>query len=588
MKKWIVFNKVPLLLTAILFILSVIPDDYTNPFQKPISGDAHGYYAYLPAIFIYQDLSFSFIDEVYEKHYTGKENKSFIVSQDDYRVNKTFPGIALLYLPFFLLAHIFSFLFGMEADGYSILYQYAFVVAQFTYLFFGLSAVRKLLLAFSFKESHVDWSLVLVVLGTNLFFYSVMDHSVTHVYSFGLINLALWSLYLFKRDRKFMYGFAFLLLVSLLGIIRPTNIVVILLFFFFFPDFKLFISLVQTLFQRNNWWKTLIGIGLIFFIPLLLWKIQTNHWLVYSYGEEGFDFRHPHMFEFLFSYVKGWWLYTPIAAVIILGASVVLFRQDRTRFWFLWLLLSVVIYVSSSWWCWYYGAGMSQRVMIDFYAILVFLLTLLFKHLEDKNVMRYVLVILCILALAINITQAYQIKRGVFTFGSATKEQYWDNFLQFNNPPKVYPFAHWEIKEKMSVSLANEAPFIVKGKSLIAGKDTIISVTPWDHFSATLKIPLQEVQYGSRIAIAFDARARTENATTKLLLFDGTNFHKPVRSITIGEELVLHDWVQLEYLFEPDEEWSGPLYIYFWNAGRKEKVEVKNISITHYYSAEYF
>jgi hypothetical protein len=86
---------------------SVVVNDWDNQYRRPIIGDAKGYYAYLPAAFIYQDFSFSFVEDVEQKYYPsdGSLGKHFLVQQaNGTQVNKCFPGVSLFYLPFFLLA----------------------------------------------------------------------------------------------------------------------------------------------------------------------------------------------------------------------------------------------------------------------------------------------------------------------------------------------------------------------------------------------------------------------------------------------------------------------------------------------------
>ena len=100
-----------------MFIFHFFSKSFSNPYERPITGDAQAYYAYLPAIFIYQDLDYEFIDEINDKYYPESHQKSFLKEAGEGKVNKTFPGVAILYLPFFLLAHALAILFGMEADG---------------------------------------------------------------------------------------------------------------------------------------------------------------------------------------------------------------------------------------------------------------------------------------------------------------------------------------------------------------------------------------------------------------------------------------------------------------------------------------
>jgi len=79
-----------------------------NSWVGIVESDGKGYYAYLPAIFIYNDLNFGFFDEIEKEKYYD-ENLYY-----DYRsgahgkvINKYYCGTALAELPFFLL-HIYQ------------------------------------------------------------------------------------------------------------------------------------------------------------------------------------------------------------------------------------------------------------------------------------------------------------------------------------------------------------------------------------------------------------------------------------------------------------------------------------------------
>jgi hypothetical protein len=94
--------KFPLALVVLLYLTHLYTKDFSSSYQKPINGDAKAYYAYLPAIFIYQDSEYNFIDAYEAKYYAKDHRKDFLNTIENGRkVNKTFPGVALLYLPFF-------------------------------------------------------------------------------------------------------------------------------------------------------------------------------------------------------------------------------------------------------------------------------------------------------------------------------------------------------------------------------------------------------------------------------------------------------------------------------------------------------
>src|SRR5690606_37835919 len=103
-------------------------------YERPIAGDAQAYYAYLPALFIYQDFSYDFVEEVNEKYYPSELQKTFLKDVGTGVVNKTFPGVSILYLPFFIIAHGIALIFGLPGDCYSNTYQVLFDVVLWVYL----------------------------------------------------------------------------------------------------------------------------------------------------------------------------------------------------------------------------------------------------------------------------------------------------------------------------------------------------------------------------------------------------------------------------------------------------------------------
>src|SRR5690349_18012744 len=61
----------------------------------------------------------------------------------------------------------------------------------------------------------------------------------------------------------------------------------------------------------------------VFMIPwipqMIYWKYYTGTFLFYTYGEEGFYFFNPQLFNVLLSYRKGWLVYTPIMVFALIG-----------------------------------------------------------------------------------------------------------------------------------------------------------------------------------------------------------------------------------------------------------------------------
>jgi len=127
---------------AIMLIMTIVSSNLNwgeNQWQGIIEADGKGYYAYLPAIFIYKDLNYGFFDEIEkEKYYHENLYYDYRASVDGKVINKYYCGTAIAELPFFLLAHALSYVAGLDTDGYSRLYPILINIAALFYLWVGL------------------------------------------------------------------------------------------------------------------------------------------------------------------------------------------------------------------------------------------------------------------------------------------------------------------------------------------------------------------------------------------------------------------------------------------------------------------
>lgn len=586
MIKFIKQQQVILVLVTLLFVFHLFSKDFTSPYERPIAGDAQAYYAYLPAIFIYQDFDYQFIETKAKPHYAEGAIKDFVIElEDGEKVNKTFPGVTILYSPFFIAGHLTALIFNKPADGFSSSYQIWFIIGLYVYLFFGLVFMRKVLEKLNFSTKTALFCVFLIVFGTNIFFYTVYDQSVTHIHNFFMINGLILCLLNYKSDAKIKWLLIAVGLLALIGITRPTNILVLGLIAFFFPSKDFHLSILKTLFSKQIW-KFLLTALPILALPFVLWKVQTGHWIVYSYGEEGFNFADPYFASFLFSYTKGWMTYTPIVIPILIIGLILLFKENKKQFAIAVLFYLISIYVFSSWWCWYYGAGMSQRVMIDHYLLMAFLLAVIIKSIWTKPLLRYSLMSIFSVLAFFNVAQAYQIKNGIIKNGSATAEQYWDNFLVMKRKAIVYPKDHWQLIEKISFTklMPETGPFEV-----VDNTNWITSVNQNQHYSATSSENIQPLKLGSKVILSFEAKALTAVVETRaaLILKSKSTGEEISTAFFIKDYIEENEWAKMEFLYEPNQEFDEYMKVFFWNAGANEEVQFRNIKYTAYFSDEY-
>lgn len=586
MKKFLKEQRPILLLVLLLFVFHLFSKDVSNPYERPIAGDAQAYYAYLPAIFIYGDLDYKFIESHAKPYYSQGAIKDFVIElEDGERVNKTFPGVTVLYSPFFFIAHASALILGKPADGFSTIYQLWFDIGVWFYFLLGLVFMRKVLEKLDFSSKTAVFCVFFVAFGTNIFFYTIYDQSVTHVHNFFMINGLILCLLNFNENPQTKWMLRSLALLCLIGITRPTNILVLGLVLFFFPNRSFYIGLLKKI-KKKDILKYIYVVVVILSLPFILWKVQTGHWIVYSYGEEGFNFKNPHFFEFLFSYTKGWMTYTPIVIPILIGGFWLLYKKNKVQFAIGLSFYLLAIYIFSSWWCWYYGAGMSQRVMIDHYILLGFLLALIIKHLSEKPMFKIAFLSMLLLFTAFNVVQAYQIRYGILKNGSATKEQYWDNFLVLQQRAIVYPKEHWKVVEKISFAklMPKSGPFEIVNKT-----NWYTEVKANQQYSATSSEIIQDLKPGSKVIFSFEAKAISDVIDTRAVLLLNSNGTSEEIGFTffIKEYVVQNEWIKMEFLLEPNQAFSDYMKVFFWNGGTEEHVQFRNIKYTAYFTEEY-
>ncbi len=401
-----------------------------------IEWDVKSYYAYLPATIIHNDLTLDFTKaapQEYIKNYwpgTAPNGSKVIV---------TSMGLAFLYLPFFLIGHAWALAGGYVADGYSVPYQIMLQFSVLFYLIIGLILLRKVLLLY-FSKTATTLGLLAVVIGTNLLHYLTAEAPMSHGYSFSLYAALFYFTHKWWEKQTIGRTIIIGLLMGLISLIRPTNILVVLFFGFYG------VTSIRELGQRfvfflKEWQYVLIfGLcGLLVWTPqMVYWKFLTGNWFYFSYGNDaGFFFSNPHITDGLFSYRKGWFVYTPIMLFAILGL-VTTYKHYRKQFFSITLFVVANVYVILSWWNWWYGGGFGQRAMIESYAFLAFPLTaLIAKGISIKRYIKVTTIALTVLLTAHGLFQNFQYYYGAIHWDSMTKEAYWLQFGRLHKHPML-------------------------------------------------------------------------------------------------------------------------------------------------------
>lgn len=417
----------------IVFICLIIDFSFKN-WEKPdrvIEHDVHWYYAYLPSIFIYNDIKQEKSDYRFEDDYYLFWPT---ITADGKKVTKTTLGLSILYAPFFFVAHFYSLFSDYPANGFSEPYKIFLLLSTVFYLFVGLDFLKKILRKFGFSDMHIATTILLLGLGTNLLCYSSQSAPHTHVYNFCLFAIFIFYTIKWHRNPSLNYSIALGILFGLISLIRPSNSVVFLFFLFYE------ISDINEIKKRYSLFKekyfliiTIVLVGFLIWIPqFLYWKISTGHFFFYSYTHEKFFFNNPKILEGLFSFRKGWLLYTPMMVFALSGIFMMDSELKKLRFPIVFFVL-INIYIVFSWWCWWYGGTFGQRPMIESYAILAIPLCSFVKFISEKKIFYRVAFLFTVLFFIwLNIFQTFQFEYQSLHWDGMTKELYFKQFWKLD------------------------------------------------------------------------------------------------------------------------------------------------------------
>lgn len=556
-----------------------------------INSDGKGYYAYLPATFIFKDFSFSFTNRMDAKYYLPGARADIRKEVYGKPVNKYFAGVALLWLPFFLIAHWLSLWLGFPADGYSTIYQHAILCAAIFYLWIGLLYLRKLLRLYHFSELVILVSIFLTVFATALIFYTICNPDWSHVYSFTLLTV---FVYYSKKLTLHFNRWKVVLCFTLLGLIlliRPLNGIIVLSLPFVAGSWEIFRNTLKKIISNPLQW--FIGISIIVFLvstQLFFYYLETGHWFIWAYTGEGFNFFRPHFFESLFSYRRGLFVYTPLTFISLLG-FVKLFKESFYKGLNLLIFLIMVIYAISSWHCWWYGMCFQLRPVTEFLCFFAILLGTLLSA-RIPNIARVLLYGILLFILVYNSVQVHQYRRYILHWSQMDKDRFWTIFMRTDSDYEglfwgtdvtLFDYKTSGIYDTVFVSCdgINKSKDITginnsENNSIVINKRNAftpvyresgykIKDTAFFYISALIK-PVSQIR-GNTLNLVLSVNNdsgpyRYQCLKFNLLTLRGNGWYK------IGKILTTN----------PIKSKNDTLNIYFWNPGN-QKIQIRNIII---------
>jgi len=589
-------------IVAIVFLLVFKPSKEGIKVDKQrefITSDGIGYYSYLPAIFIYDDLSLSFLPAVHKRNYSRSGLPEFTNEFNGKKVNKYFSGEALLLLPFFLLAHLLAYLFGFSADGYSGIYQWAVFVAALFYLWIGLVFLFRILKEYSSSGLLNFFTVCFVVFGTNLFYYVYYEPSMSHVYSFALICMFIYYASAYFRQGFYKHALGACVVLGLIVLVRPVNGLVLLILPFLAGTSEALLARSKELIANKKLLVVIIVIPLlIVLIQTFVWYLQCGKFMVWSYKGESFIFTQPHFIGLLFSYQKGFFIYTPIAFLSLLG-FIKIYRESAYRFYTLSIFMIVLVYVLSCWWSWYYGMSFGMRALIDYYPLLAILVICSFTLLRSSLV-RFIWAIPYFMLVYLCLVQTYQYKEFILHWDQMTKESYWKVFMKTGDE---YRGVLWEKPdEKVNGELEPLSRYyndLEKEQSFW----TLNKVSNDAHSGKVASLSNNQYEYGSTfelkadsvlahqddllLKIVFWAKSLTAGAPTGAMVVSidsaGVNYYYETKRLFAPGETTVDRWKNKDFTFKLPKLKSRAdvIKIYPWNP-KGEGLVVDDIEVSFY------
>ncbi|MBK7181541.1 MAG: hypothetical protein IPH89_00700 [Bacteroidetes bacterium] len=429
-------------ITAYLIALIIIYFHFTLPkYDYPdqtneIAWDILSYYLYLPASFLHGDIGINdqaYIQAIFNKYHFSPFFYQAAQAPNGNWVMIYTSGMAILYMPFFLLGHLWAKIGGYPTDGFSYPYQFCVSSGMMIYILAGIFLLRKILLHF-YTEKITTIVLVIIVLGTNYFReatdYNMGPHGILFMfYGILVLNTIRWH-----QNQATKYVIWMGISIGFLILIRPTEAICI------------FIPLLWGVYNRNSIKekisllilnkKHIILLTLTIFLvglpQLIYWKYQTGSFLYNSYwNQNSFDITESHFLKVFFSFRKGWWLYTPLITLAFVGF---LFMKNETLKKVrvpISIFIALNIFILTHVPVWHNAGSFGQRFMVQSYVILSLPMGAFFSVFSfKKSYLKVAIGLIASMLLFLNLFQTWQFVRWIIPADGMTWEYYKYSFFK--------------------------------------------------------------------------------------------------------------------------------------------------------------
>lgn len=370
-------------LTALCIAVFLVTIPLPRADGQLIGSDGIGYYVYLPSVWLDRDLDFADEYAVFFAYAgdatpdTGDAtpDTAFYRQQTPQGVppNQWAVGPALLWSPFFLLAHLLAL--GLQAgglpvatDGYGFLYQAIVLIGSILFAGAGVWLTYRFVL--HWVQAYVALAgVLLVVLGGNLIYYMTAEPSMSHGVS-AFASALFFLLWVKRRDRTDLLTPAWLgAAAGLMALIRPQDgLFLALPFLDRLPAVVRGVRTGDFAILRQWLWAAMIAAAaaLVVFTPQLLsWQLIYGSVLRsgYVYAGGAFNWFTPRLAEVMLAPARGLLVWHPVFLGALIGVGL-LWRRDRRMSMLGFLAVAMQWYVIASWTDWAQGDAFGARMFI--------------------------------------------------------------------------------------------------------------------------------------------------------------------------------------------------------------------------------
>ncbi len=366
-----------LLVLGVIYFLALV-----TIFKPWVHGiDGAGYYAWLRSVVIDRDLDtyneFRHYEEAQDEELQSTVWRNFFRRTETGLWSNHYPvGSAVLWSPFFLLAHALTRLlnlagYGLASDGYSSLYVAFSTFGSTVTAFVGLVLIYRIA-----EELYGEFTATLATasiwLASPLVFYMYMHPSMSHANDAFVNALFVWVWYATRRARAGKGWLALGLTGGLAALVRTQNALLMA-----FPGLELLAEFIASL-RRRSVINALRSVGkgclfavafLVAFVPqMLVWKAVFGSYIVLNPQQVssgyGFNLWSPNFLNALFSSNHGLFIWNPLLLPATLGVWLLVGRERRLA-----LLLAMAfllqLYVIGSWVAWHGTVAFGARFFVN-------------------------------------------------------------------------------------------------------------------------------------------------------------------------------------------------------------------------------